>query len=101
MISPLDFVFLFLLLPLASSTSSCPTRCGNESIPYPFGVGSGCSLEALFSIICNASTTPPKPYLNINKEAVEVVEIRVANPPYIYSDKTPEAADRNLQRYIA
>lgn len=44
--------------------------------PYPFGVGSGCSLESSFNITCNTSTTPPKPYLNIDHyETLEVVEI--------------------------
>ncbi|XP_057793290.1 wall-associated receptor kinase-like 10 [Salvia miltiorrhiza] len=76
----LHFIF-FLLLPLAST--GCPNRCGNVLIPYPFGVGSGCFLEASFNVTCNTSTTPPKPYLNIINLKIEVVEIRVDNPAYI------------------
>ncbi|XP_057797250.1 wall-associated receptor kinase-like 1 [Salvia miltiorrhiza] len=82
----LHFIFflLLLLLPLASSYGSgCPTQCGKVKIQYPFGVGSGCSMEASFNITCNTSTAPPKPYLNISDEKIEVVEIRVDNPAYI------------------
>ncbi|XP_042016474.1 uncharacterized protein LOC121764531 [Salvia splendens] len=84
----LIFFFFALLRPLPSSPSpyhkpNCPDRCGNVTIPYPFGVGSGCSLGYSFNITCNTSTTPPKPYLNIKKYNLEVVEIRADNPTRI------------------
>uniref|UniRef100_A0A0E0QWW2 Protein kinase domain-containing protein n=1 Tax=Oryza rufipogon TaxID=4529 RepID=A0A0E0QWW2_ORYRU len=37
----------------------CPDKCGNISIPYPFGVKEGCYFDMTFSIACNLSTTPP------------------------------------------
>ncbi|KAH6781365.1 hypothetical protein C2S51_006658 [Perilla frutescens var. frutescens] len=40
-------------------------------------------LDTSFNITCNTSTTPPKPYLKIEDESIEVVEIRVDNPPQI------------------
>lgn len=82
--SPL-FPLLFLLLlslPLASAATTpsakpgCPTKCGNVTIPYPFGVGidSGCSLDKLFDVICNTSSTPPR--LHLPESTIDILEIR-------------------------
>ncbi|XP_047959733.1 wall-associated receptor kinase-like 8 [Salvia hispanica] len=84
------YFFVLLLHPLASASSSahkpgCPARCGKVTIPYPFGVGLGCSLGSSFNISCNTSTTPPKPYIYIGDSDTpfEVVEIRVDDPAHI------------------
>ena len=37
----------------------CPDKCGNISIPYPFGTKEGCYFGAGFYIHCNLSYTPP------------------------------------------
>jgi hypothetical protein len=37
----------------------CPDKCGNTSIPYPFGTKAGCYFDTTFSVTCNLSTTPP------------------------------------------
>ncbi|KAJ0031411.1 hypothetical protein Pint_14091 [Pistacia integerrima] len=42
---------------------NCPNQCGNVTISYPFGIGSGCSKDESFSIICSTSFNPPKPLL--------------------------------------
>ncbi|KAH6837560.1 hypothetical protein C2S53_009867 [Perilla frutescens var. hirtella] len=45
----------------------CPSQCGNLTIPYPFGVGSGCGINELFELNCSSSTDhaldPPKALL--------------------------------------
>ncbi|KAK2993022.1 hypothetical protein RJ640_001585, partial [Escallonia rubra] len=43
------------------------------NVPYPFGIGSGCSLDPWFDITCNHTFNPPKPF--ITTSIIEVTEI--------------------------
>ncbi|KAJ6685313.1 hypothetical protein OIU79_015387 [Salix purpurea] len=51
----------------------CRDRCGNVSIPYPFGTKPGCYYDAEFLITCNDSFNPPKAFLTAS--AINVTEI--------------------------
>ncbi|XP_050108739.1 wall-associated receptor kinase 2-like isoform X2 [Malus sylvestris] len=46
------------LLP-PQALPGCPDHCGNLTIPYPFGIGSGCYLQSRFNITCENSTQQP------------------------------------------
>ncbi|KMT14795.1 hypothetical protein BVRB_4g075600 isoform A [Beta vulgaris subsp. vulgaris] len=43
------------MLTAATNTtlSGCPRECGNVTIPYPFGIGRGCSLGYNYVIVCD------------------------------------------------
>lgn len=82
------YLIILLLLPLPFCTSNyakpgCPTQCGSLPIPFPFGVGPGCSIGPSFDIICNASTDPSKPFISItNLEVIQITssQVRVKYP---------------------
>lgn len=61
----------------ASATSiakpGCPETCGNVTISYPFGIGTGCSAVKSFEIYCDNTFNPPKPFLNYSN--LEVLNI--------------------------
>ncbi|RWR78990.1 putative wall-associated receptor kinase-like protein 16 [Cinnamomum micranthum f. kanehirae] len=70
------FLLQLILLAAASSASDtkpgCPDTCGNVTVPYPFGIKDGCSIdEDWFYLTCNYSYTPPKLLLG----SYEVVNI--------------------------
>ncbi|XP_041994948.1 wall-associated receptor kinase 4-like, partial [Salvia splendens] len=72
----ITMVYQVSLLSLAIiSLPGCPDRCGNLSIPFPFGVGSGCSLDPSFNISCDNLANPPKAHL-ISVKNTELIEIK-------------------------
>ncbi|KAM0916532.1 hypothetical protein ACQ4PT_010091 [Festuca glaucescens] len=42
--------------------AGCPEKCGDISIPYPFGMKPGCFRDG-FEVICNYSFNPPRAFL--------------------------------------
>ncbi|KAM5579960.1 wall-associated receptor kinase-like 1 [Rosa sericea] len=93
------------ILGVASSPSlakpNCLSHCGGIEIPYPFGIGPNCHLlkndsyydkyNRPFQILCDNSTNPPKPFLNLTDSQPEVLEISLAGTlkiknPITFSD---------------
>ncbi|XP_027088190.1 wall-associated receptor kinase-like 1 [Coffea arabica] len=67
----LSWIITFPVSPTVGSLAKpgCSDTCGNIRIPYPFGIGPGCSLNESYTIICTSS----KPYLsNLNLEVLNV-----------------------------
>ncbi|KAI3841935.1 hypothetical protein MKW92_034043, partial [Papaver armeniacum] len=84
------FIFLQIMILLSSSAESstielgkpgCPNKCGNITIPYPFGdYGEDCSMieddaGKLYYVYCNTSFDPPKVFLGMNDDKIEVLSI--------------------------
>ncbi|CAN6305968.1 unnamed protein product [Urochloa humidicola] len=64
---------LLLLLAIAGAVitagqqpelADCPGRCGNISIPFPFGMKPGCFLPG-FEVICNTTFDPPRAFFKL------------------------------------
>ncbi|KAK4392329.1 Wall-associated receptor kinase [Sesamum angolense] len=80
-------LLLCLLLALGSTNAefiskgtsmarpNCQSKCGNLTVPYPFGIGlgTGCSLGSWFDVNCNTSFNPPKPFIGTGN--LEILDI--------------------------
>lgn len=67
--SVLLLISLLWLTTASTATPSmakqnCQERCGDVTIPYPFGIGKDCYLNVWFAVNCNDSFNPPTPYLS-------------------------------------
>ncbi|THG10471.1 hypothetical protein TEA_003269 [Camellia sinensis var. sinensis] len=61
---------------VAQTLPGCEDRCGNISIPYPFGTTEGCYIEQHFKVACNDTDYhPPKLFLESSDTNVEITEI--------------------------
>lgn len=56
----------------------CPDKCGDVSIPYPFGIGAHCaaiSLNSYFNLDCDSTVDPPRPTVGDPEVAAEIADI--------------------------
>lgn len=64
-----------LLAPAAAQDRlRCPDRCGNVTIPYPFGLA-GCNRSPEFLITCNYSFSPPVTFLRTSNIKVTNINL--------------------------
>nr|XP_017224752.1 PREDICTED: wall-associated receptor kinase 2-like [Daucus carota subsp. sativus] len=70
----------------AIAKPGCQSKCGNLTVPYPFGigVGSGCSIDSStwFDVNCNTSFSPPKAFIgsgNVQIHEILNSQMRVSN----------------------
>ncbi|CAH9127810.1 unnamed protein product [Cuscuta epithymum] len=99
------FIFALLLVysqsvPTQFSKPGCPEKCGNLTIPYPFGIGKECYFDDEFEISCNSSThvasLPALGGLNIQKISQENIVVDAFNLPFLFNKTTGENLDGPL-----
>ncbi|TQD73607.1 hypothetical protein C1H46_040860 [Malus baccata] len=74
----------------------CQDKCGNVSIPYPFGTKKGCYLNEDFLITCDSTNyDPPKPFLR--KSDIDVTNISVDGKLYITLYPAAQCYDKSGQ----
>ncbi|XVF65409.1 hypothetical protein PTKIN_Ptkin09bG0246600 [Pterospermum kingtungense] len=104
----LVFFFILLLQPATSQakdrSAGCNERCGNLTIPYPFGIKTGCYTNSWFKVTCNETAHGPKPFISsINLELLGSFSLDgyvVVNNPVTYlncSTNFTAPASVNLQ----
>lgn len=57
---------------------NCQERCGDVTIPYPFGIGKDCYLNEWFAVNCNGSSSPATPFLSHPELNLELKFVSVA-----------------------
>lgn len=101
----LQLIISLICLKEASAAPSlvkpdCADRCGDVPVPYPFGMGKDCFFNDSFSVHCDHSFTPPKPFLNhstkLNLELLKVsLEYKTVT---VNSPITPLCQDKGTWR---
>ncbi|POO01010.1 Wall-associated receptor kinase, galacturonan-binding domain containing protein [Trema orientale] len=54
----------------------CRDRCGNVTVPYPFGNCNNCFSEEKFNVACHESTGTPIPYLGTENLPITDISLR-------------------------
>ncbi|KAL6197101.1 hypothetical protein ACLB2K_032713 [Fragaria x ananassa] len=68
----------------ANALPGCSDKCGDLTVPYPFGMKEGCYLRKEFFINCDHSTQPPtanlrKSNIVVTNISLQVGELRILN----------------------
>ncbi|CAL5011945.1 unnamed protein product [Urochloa decumbens] len=98
-------ILIGLVVHLTTSAAAiglpnCTTRCGDVSVPYPFGLSPGCYLPG-FNLTCDTSRRDENPRLLLGDDGLQVVNISLRNARvrvigmHIRFNSTTAEADRS------
>ncbi|XP_051130967.1 wall-associated receptor kinase 2-like [Andrographis paniculata] len=68
--------------PIITKRPDCPSKCGDLTVPYPFGigVGSGCGIGDWFELNCSNAFDPPRALIgNIQVYEISDNQMRISN----------------------
>ncbi|XP_024199931.1 wall-associated receptor kinase 2-like [Rosa chinensis] len=90
LIIQLSFVIIRVLIVSTTAAApqalpNCPDKCGNLTVPYPFGMAEGCYQGNDFFVNCSQATDPPIAYLTKNGTVI-ITNISLAEGELQISD---------------
>ncbi|KAK1256882.1 Wall-associated receptor kinase 3 [Acorus gramineus] len=68
--------FLQLTLVASQAKPGCQDKCGDVSIPYPFGIGADCSRDRHFNVSCENTEHGQRPYTFIGNFSITGIEVK-------------------------
>ncbi|KAF8405617.1 hypothetical protein HHK36_010524 [Tetracentron sinense] len=79
------FLIHLILVPITATATAttliseelpgCPSKCGNVSIPYPFGIGKECYLDIGYSITCDEHNSRGYPVPFLGTGNIEILNL--------------------------
>ncbi|XP_057515586.1 wall-associated receptor kinase 2-like [Amaranthus tricolor] len=94
-----------LITATNTTKPGCQTKCGNISVPYPFGIGSECSIEHSYSLICNTSYNPPKLFfsnaMRIQSSILNITETKLLITNTYFVSACFESQPNNVKTSIS
>ncbi|KAL4557916.1 hypothetical protein LXL04_036110 [Taraxacum kok-saghyz] len=77
----LPFTLILFTLQFTTSMNTgkpgCLTKCGEVTVPYPFGIQKGCSIDDSFELTCDTTSNPRKLFLNTSQN-IEIYSINIS-----------------------
>ncbi|KAL6534454.1 hypothetical protein OROHE_013379 [Orobanche hederae] len=71
--------FNILKTPIITKPN-CPSKCGDLTVPYPFGIGAGCGIGNWFEFNCSDAFDPPRAFIGtIRVYEISDNQMRVSN----------------------
>uniref|UniRef100_A0A0D9X9F6 Protein kinase domain-containing protein n=1 Tax=Leersia perrieri TaxID=77586 RepID=A0A0D9X9F6_9ORYZ len=65
-----------MLLSYQIALPGCTDKCGNTSIPYPFGIGDERCFREGFKLVCDTAYDPPKLFMNSPGYEVHKIKLK-------------------------